>query len=80
MKARLNDGQVVELVKDCDCLPHIHGGPHWLYTNDLWKQQNQALLHLDGNTRGFVQEDLARVKEKGHMMQRHGIVEIIRED
>ncbi len=32
MQARLQDGSVVTLVKDCDCT--LHDGPHWLHVDE----------------------------------------------
>lgn len=37
MKARLTDGSVVDLPRDCDCL--THAGPHWLHLDTLNKQK-----------------------------------------
>lgn len=34
MKARLKTGEIIELEKDCSCLPEIHEGPHWLHMID----------------------------------------------
>lgn len=41
MKARLTDGSVVELAKDCDCI--THDGPHWLHYDALWRAINQEI-------------------------------------
>jgi len=40
MKARLTDGSIVDLPRDCDCL--THDGPHWLHIDTYTKQRSQA--------------------------------------
>ncbi len=40
MKARLTDGSIVDLPRDCDCL--THDGPHWLYMDTHTKQRLQV--------------------------------------
>lgn len=78
MRARLTTGEVVSLEKDCDCLPQFHDGPHWLYNDDLWKARNQRLLDA-GNVRGFLQEDIVRLREKAYQLHCRSIEEIIRD-
>lgn len=73
---RLTDGSVVRAEKDCTC--RTHDGPHWLHDNDYWRASNEQ-LRADGNIRGFIVADLARVREKRWYMERQHIVEIIRE-
>jgi hypothetical protein len=75
MEARLTDGSVVAMKKDCDC--RNHDGPHWLYMDSLWRAGNEQ-LRINGNIRGFIVTDLARVKQKRWHMEREKIVEIIR--
>ena len=76
MHARLKDGKIIELVKDCDCLPKFHDGAHWLYADALWKERNRALLQA-GNFHGFLVEDRARLREKIFQMGSRSIEELI---
>lgn len=48
MRAKLKDGAIVELVKDCECI--IHDGPHWLYS--------------DGMTRAMLDRDFRELIER----------------
>lgn len=73
MKARLTDGQVVDLVKDCEC--RTHEGPHWLHMDALDRERNRAL-----SPRGFIKEEQARLREKAWNMEHRGIVEILKEE
>lgn len=77
VKYRLADGSIVVAAKDCTCSDH--DGPHWLYINDHWRASNERLRSA-GNIRGFLHEDLPRVRQKRFEMERQHIVEIIRED
>lgn len=36
VKAELEDGSIVELEKECDCVTHDE--PHWIHENDLTKK------------------------------------------
>jgi len=72
----LVSGEVVTAGQDCGC--RNHNGPHWLYINDLWRKRNQELLN-GGNVRGFIVEDLARIREKRWYMETRHIVEILQE-
>lgn len=74
MKAKLIDGSVVELIKDCDCITHI--GPHWLHMNNLWHERNQKLLDT-GNLYGFMHEEVLRLEQKAYDMESKEISEII---
>lgn len=75
---RLEDGTVIEAVKDCNCLDRIHTGSHWVYEDDLWRASNKCLRDA-GNIRGYIVTELARLREKRWHMERRHIVEIIRE-
>jgi len=81
MRARLRDGRVIELAKDCDC--STHSGPHWLHADRLWLEGNRALLRPEGDpTRsmlgcfGFAREEAARLAEKARQLRMHGVEEI----
>ena len=54
-------------VKDCDCM--THEGLHWLHMDRLWHDKNRALLD-SGNLAGFLQEEIARLKEKTRNLSR----------
>jgi TusA-related sulfurtransferase len=75
MQAKLESGEVIELVKDCECC--THSGPHWLHMNDLWKHRNSELLQ-QGSLQGHIEEELRRLAEKEHELVSRGIVEILR--
>lgn len=79
MKARLTDGTVIELVKDCGCL--THEGPHWLHMDDMYRRLNQPLRDraLAGDllaVSALATEEIARLREKRHQMESRRIVEI----
>lgn len=76
VRFRLADGRVVIAERDCVC--SNHEGPHWLYENDLRRAANER-LRLAGNIRGFITEDLYRIREKRWYMESASIIEIIRE-
>ncbi len=87
MMAKLNDGSVVELPKDCDCI--THEGPHWLHANDLWRGRNRSLMDNARDQaadpvrrmlamQGLAREEMARLAEKGRLFERHGIARLIR--
>jgi len=57
MKARLTNGTIVTLEKDCGCI--IHDGPHWLHADAVWKRLNNE--HKDKLGRRI--EELMAAKE-----------------
>ena len=75
MKAKLESGEIIELVQDCECI--THSGPHWLHINDMWRNRNSELLH-QGNLRAHIEEECRRLAEKEHELVSRGIVEILR--
>lgn len=83
MKAKLKNGEIVALEKNCHCMDSIHDGPHWLYSNDLWRQLNQEKMTTATSVLTWAwlaQDEARRLKERGDEMERRGIVEIIREE
>lgn len=56
MKARLKTGEIIELEKDCSCLPEIHAGPHWLHMIDFdertYRQYRDSATATLANTMG----------------------------
>lgn len=70
-------GQWVELEKDCECLPELHDGPHWLHSDRLWHDANLKLLKRDDYLGGiaFCQEEGARLREKRYQMESRSIEE-----
>lgn len=74
MKAKLTNGEIVELEKDCGCTHH--DGPHWLHMDRLYRRKNLKLIGV-GNTRGFATEEVARLNLKEHEMTSRGIEELI---
>jgi hypothetical protein len=87
--ARLVDGSVVPLVKDCSCV--VHEGPCWLNYDHIVRTQNRRLLAsiraqaarpTDPGSWAFlcdayVHEELARVREKRREMERRGIAGLL---
>jgi hypothetical protein len=87
--ARLTDGSVVELVKECGCV--VHEGAHWLHMDHLIRAQNRQLLaSIQAQAAGptdpgmwaclcdaYMQEELARLREKRWQMERQGIAELL---
>lgn len=74
MRAKLVDGTVVILTKDCECI--THDGPHWIYADELWARRNRELLE-QGNITGFIHEELARLEEKQWHFEKYGIQELL---
>lgn len=80
MKARLTDGSVVELVKDCGCV--IHEGPHWLHMDEVSKRLNQPLREkaLTGSqlaAYALATEEIARLREKRYQMESRRIAQLL---
>ena len=73
MRARLTDGSIVTLEKDCGCTHH--DGPHWLHMDSLDRRMNMRLLDK-GNNRGFAQAEVKRLEAKEHAMTSRNITEI----
>ena len=74
MRARLTNGQVVTLDKDCTCL--THEGPHWVYVDERERAEaSRALKAQDLFEVIFIEQ--ARLKAKVWNMERQGIVELI---
>lgn len=58
MEARLEDGSIVTLEKDCSCIDHQ--GPHWLHSDHLFRQLNLQLLGPNKlQTQAFAIEEQA---------------------
>jgi hypothetical protein len=80
VKARLRDGSVIDLVKDCDC--RTHEGPHWLHMDEMSKRLNAPLRGraMSGDLlaiRGLAIEEIARLREKRYQMESRNITELI---
>lgn len=81
-RARLTDGTVVELEKDCDCV--THEGPHWLHMDDVDKSLNVPLRAraLAGESllaiRAYAQVEQQRLAMKLREMESRNIAEILR--
>jgi hypothetical protein len=74
MRARLTDGEVVTLEKDCTC--PAHEGPHWLHVDARERAEAaQALRAREIFEHIFIEQ--ARLQAKAWNMNRHGIVELI---
>ena len=54
------------MAKDCDCINHE--GPHWRYLDRLDRARTEQMLK-DGNVRGAIVNELARLREKRWAMQ-----------
>lgn len=86
MKARLKSGEIITLVKDCECLHHTQ--PHFLYINELDADANHGLrLHILINKQendpqaiaGYALREQQRLQRLQYEMESRGIVELIDE-
>ena len=76
MRARLTNGEVVTLEKDCTCT--AHEGPHWLHMDQMERAEaSRAIKAQDLFELIFI--DQARLQAKAWHMNRQGIVELIPE-
>jgi hypothetical protein len=76
MLARLEDGSIVTLEKDCSCTDH--DGPHWLHSDRLFHRLNLQLLGPDQlQTRTFAIEEQARLSRKLSIMKAKHIAELL---
>ena len=76
--ARLADGSIIPLPKDCGC--QTHDGPHWLHMDGIDRSLNRSLL--DGATnseqiQAYAKAEQRRLKEKLREMKARNIVEIL---
>jgi len=76
--ARLTNGSIVPLLKDCGC--GTHDGPHWLHMDRIDRDQNKSLL--DGATssaeiKAFMEAEQRRLAEKLREMKARNIEEIL---
>ena len=81
VRARLSDGSVVELEKDCGCV--IHEGPHWLHMDEVDKQLNARLREraFKGEflaVHAFALAEARRLGEKLREMESRNIEEILK--
>lgn len=79
MKARLKSGEIIELVKDCECI--THEGPHFLHMNSLDKEQSQKYLDMktNGGSLAFAQNEINRLNRLFCELRARKIVELIEE-
>ncbi|MCD2453645.1 hypothetical protein GO003_025025 [Methylicorpusculum oleiharenae] len=76
MKARLEDGSIVTLEKDCRCIDHE--GPHWLHSDHVYRQLNLQLLGQGMlQTQAFAIEERARLTRKLSIMKAKRIAELL---
>lgn len=76
MLARLDDGSIVTLEKDCSCLDH--DGPHWLHSDRMFRQLNLQLLGPNMlQTQAFAIEEQARLSRKLSIMKARRIAELL---
>lgn len=71
MKARLTDGSIIELPKDCHCVG-LHDGPHWIHADELEHKMNREILNI-AKRKLESEPDIALV-----LLDRFAEVEIIR--
>lgn len=76
IKAKLTDGTIIELVKDCECIHH--SGPHWLHLDDLDKRRAKEFLDR-GCVEACITLELERLDRKLFELESRGIEKIIRE-
>lgn len=76
----LTNGVIVEAVKDCNCLPKLHNGPHWVHDDELWQERNKQILE-PGVTfytwLGFCKEESLRLQDKLSTMRSMHIERLI---
>jgi len=76
MKARLEDGSIVTLEKDCSCIDNE--GPHWLHSDRLFRQLNLQLLGPGMfQTQAFAIEEQAWLTRKLSIMKAKRIAELL---
>jgi hypothetical protein len=80
VKARLTDGSLIELVKDCDCL--THEGPHWLHMDALARRINQPLFDRAATgapmaVAALATEEIARLRLKRYEMKSRRIAQLL---
>lgn len=78
LQARMKDGSIVELSKDCGCI--THEGPHWIHADDLYREANKLLSSACTQlaSAGFAIEEQVRLQLKLQIMNAKGIVEVLR--
>jgi hypothetical protein len=89
-KAKLTNGNIVQLERDCTCITHRN--PHWVHMDNLSRLLNQPLFNrlkndIETNNhhdvvmvqRAISIEEVVRLKEKRLNMERLGIVELFHE-
>lgn len=78
LQARMKDGSIVELSKDCGCI--THEGPHWIHADDLYREANKLLSSACTRlvSAGFAIEEQVRLQSKLQIMNAKGIVEVLR--
>ena len=78
MKFELNDGRIIEAVKDCECC--THEGPHWIHMDELTHRLNTKNIENVKTALGVIGiaiEEEARCREKIYQMTTRGIKRII---
>lgn len=82
IRAELESGEIVELVKECGCLDELHQGPHWLHMDEVDRDLNAKLLDGHGSLSryAFVKAEVRRLDQLEYEMRRRKIVRIIRPD
>jgi hypothetical protein len=76
MLARLEDGSIVTLEKDCSCLDY--DGPHWLHSDRLFHQLDLQLLGPNNlQIQAFAIEEQARLSRKLSIMKAKRIAELL---
>ena len=87
MKAKLTNGTIIELEKECDCTHHTI--PHWLFMDNYWKgvlserlKNVEFIKHsyvLEAVLHNIAEEQEHRLGEKFCNMKWLGIEELIYE-
>lgn len=76
--ARLADGSIIPLLKDCGC--GTHEGPHWLHMDSIDRDQNRSLLNgatSSAEIKAFMESEQRRLAEKLREMKARNIEEIL---
>ena len=89
IKAELTSGEIVNLVKDCECLDEIHTGPHWVYMDKYWQAESQRIygfIYLANPYmkivlwNDFCEHETRRLDRFCREMRRCGIARLIKEE
>ena len=77
-RARLANGSIIELEKECEC--KTHDGPHWLHMDEIARGFNRCILNTSGTPaeiNAMIEGEKRRLAAKLHEMKKRNIIEIL---